>query len=662
MTIERNNGNQPANSAMQDAMAKAGLRAGEGQQQNQASDQRQAQHTSNTSSQSGATMNNTQDFSENRRTDNRPITMADSGRMQRRPIARNSSSHRVRQLEKSIGDELSASLRDVGGNWATQLMDTSQTQLALPVIVVLMSETAQNVVHVSAFSFLVASEETRLAPRMEKAENGRPIELRTVPGDVYNSKEYWARVQQLISEQMGNPQNLQIHDAGGLVIPEGFDIQNGDIHGLVYTAGNAAYTVMNNFVALDDTPPINVANRKSNEVLTARLSFAAEQRFTVTGEPIRSDVTIELDSSTQGAQESFLQPTSMLVKTAGFVTPVFAQAPQQVSTNGPRNDQPYWAQFVITDIESGFDAFDLEMVLLSINNTAILSKNYAFADAFRPRFSQRDNREETDLRDIGALGYTMLVDGKPGTGVYFNTKTEGFQEEFPRLIVDNFRDGLLISIDIPEIGEKAWALDVFRAAANGSQAAVARIRRAADNLTNGAFSQIYGDNPNIAADDDNRIHLGYWTDDLGRQRDLRSIDYLAVLNVFGKTAPGQAVAFADTYSPKMGSLAARLDQRLQIIDSCTSGNWKLTGYANRLNFFGPFIAALLQACDRAGLVVNPANVSNGFAATSVLGGYDVGQYAMQGNVQGVFQNRGNNYDANRAGYSNGQNQRRFGDR
>lgn len=661
MTIERNNGNQPANSAMQDAMAKAGLRAGEGQQpQSQASDQRRqsnpSQQSSNTPSQPGANMS--QDFSENRRTDNRPTSLADNGRAQRRPIARNSSSHRVRQLEKAIGDELGVSVRDgVANNWAVLLLDVAQTQLALPVIMVLMVESANATTHVSAFSILVNSEEIRLSPRMEKGENGRPIELRTVAGDVYNSKEYWARVQQLIGEQYQNASNLQIHDAGGLVIPESFDTQNGDVHGLVYTAGNAAYTVMNTYVSLDDAPPINVANRKSNEILTARLAFSGEQRYNVVNEPIRSDVVIELDSSTQGVQDTFLQPTSMLTKTVGFITPVFAQAPSQINTNGPRNDQPYWANFVITDIESGFDAFDLELVLLALNNAALLANRYAFADAFRPRFSQRDGN---DLRDIGALGYTMIVDGKP-LG-YIDTKTEGFQQEFAQLILDNFRDGLLTSIDVPEIGEKAWALDIFRAAANGDLRAVGRIRRAADNLTNGAFSQIFGDDTRIAADDDNRIHLGYWTDEQGRQRDLRSIDYLAVLNIFGKTAPGQAVAFADTYSPKMGTLAARLDARLQIIDSCTSGNWKLTGYANRLNFYGPFIQALLSACDRAGLVVNPANVSAGLGATTVLGGYDVGQYAVSGGVQGVFQNRGNNYDANRGNYNTQQNQRRFGDR
>lgn len=662
MSIERDGkkgGGNPPNEAMKEALAKAGVVKPADDQAKapppQPKAQQQSQQQQKPQNPRGTENMSNTDFSNGRRSDQtaQQFTLGDADRFHRRPVARFAGSQRLRQLGEAITKELEASLRPNDANQFQIIqLDQSQTKLTVPLILLVQAAQAGGQTHSAVFSMLLNSPDIRLANRVEK-DNGRSVEVPTVIGDIYNSKDYWARIQQVLGDML--PKGAQIHDAGGLVVPASFSVENDNLHELVYRATVATWTVMNSWVQLEDESPYTVAGRSRGEILTARLNFSGEVAKNAVGQPIRSDVTVELDSSTPGqGQEAFLTPTQMLVKVGGFIQPMFAQPVQNPNPNGPREDQPYWAQLVITDIDSGYEAYDLEVLLLAISTSTILSNTYAWADAFRPRYARKGVAE--DLRDIGALGYALIVDGKPGQRI--DTKTEAFLPNFGNLIRDNFRNGLLYSIDVPEIGENAWAFDVFRAAANGDAQAYNQIITAADNLTGNEFSTCFAGGP-IVADDNNRIHLGqYLRREDNMVRDIRDIDYLAVLNLFGKTSPKTAVDFAETFSPKTGPLATRLDTRLKIIAEALSDDFELTGYANRLPLFSEFVLALNLACDRAGLVVNPGNVTTGLGSGQILGGYDVGAYAVRGNMNGMFNAGRGGYDAT-SGYQQ-QGRRRFG--
>ena len=103
--------------------------------------------------------------------------------------------------------------------------------------------------------------------------------------------------------------------------------------------------------------------------------------------------------------------------------------------------------------------------------------------------------------------------------------------------------------------------------------------------------------------EDNRVHLGHWTDVKGSKRDIRDFDLLAVANLQGRTNPRQIREWAKTFVDPTQSLEVRLQKRKKMIEAMSDDTAVFTGFAERVTFHSAFLEALAKACYATGLPV-----------------------------------------------------------
>lgn len=573
----------------------------------------------------------TNDFTGDRRQGQAQFTtLNEMGTRRIRPLSRSAGSVRAKELEAAILKELNSSLaKDGVSEWAVQVLDAGQLSLPTSAVLLMQTVKSEGTDYISAYSILMNGPDIRLPNRIDKVD-GRPYETPTVVGDIYNSTEYITRATELVKIARPN-KNIQLIDAGCTVLPSEFNIEQQGIHGLLYKATLAMYNTMNNVVELDSTPAYTLVGRNSSaEQLVGRLTFTGEKYLDEVGHPQRHDVVIEMDSTRHQAGREFLASNSNITKVSGYVEPVYAQPNPDPSQ--AMNNQLFYAQYVMTQLSTGYDAMDVEMTLLGLVTASMLQVQNGWADAFRPRYGSQS--KEVDFRDVGGLGYCGPDAAK------IDSKSENFKTNFPQFMRDYFRlnQGIIFAIDIAECGPDAFVMDIFRAAGGNNGNAITALVKAADNLTGGLFTQKAnqaGSFP-LIVDTGNRIHNGYYVAESGELRDIRDVDLLAVANVYGKSNPTAIMTYADSFSPNVAAQPIRMANRLQIIDDVLNGRQVITGYSGRYIIHPTFLRILTEACREVGLVVNPANMVHGLGSGSVLGGYDYGAFAAGQTGNSVF--------------------------
>jgi hypothetical protein len=578
------------------------------------------------------------DFSQGRRDQGKDAknfnTLNDMGAKRLRPLSRSAGSVRAKELATAIEKELNAGLNKDGvSSWAVQILDAGQLNLPTSSVVLLQTVTAESIDHITMYSFMIDGADIRLTPRVDKVD-GRPYETPVVIGDIYNSQDYITRAEELIKQARPTRQ-INLIDAGATVFPASFNIEQHGVWDLLYKATLALFNTMNNQVDLGEEPAYTLAGRNAgNEQLVGRLNFSGEKYIDEVGHPQRHDVVIEMDSVRHQQGRDFSGNSSNVTKVAGYMEPVYAQPDPQ----NPANNQPFLNQFVITQLATGYDAIETEMTILALVTSTMVQVRNGWADAYLPRYANQG--KELNYRDVGALGFCM------GDAKRIDTKAASFKDNFGQFMRDYFRlnQGVIFSMDIPEVGPDAFITDIFRAAAGGNPNAVAAITQACDNLTGGVYSQKvaqYGGNFPMFIDTGNRIHNGYYVNEAGELRDIRDIDMLAVANVLGKTNPQALVDYADSYVASTGQAAVRMSKRLAIIDDVLQGRQVITGFSGRYIIGPKWLQVISEACQACNLVVNPANMVHGLGSGAVLGGYDYAAFAAGGAGGGVFNGGGN---------------------
>lgn len=561
-------------------------------------------------------------------------TIVDVNSSLRRPMARNSSGEFVQKFEKSfkkllgenIGDQFADSIRLL-------TLDNNNANVALSTLLLCYHEKSAGVEHVAVYSMIVEASSGQLQNRPINI-GGQTVEVEVVPGDVYASEDYWKQIESLLFETYGR--QLQIHDASAQVLYREIDPEDLDrLRNILYNATSALYTVMDN--ALGGTEdPFTVAWIGDSDSLTARLDFGSINATNSAGLPERSDVAITLQGSLAGnqSQASFEQVRD-LTAIYGYIDLAY-QPPAPPALGQPPMTQSYYPRFVMTLADTQIDANTLELQLLALSTATLLSRNRAYIGAFKPRLAVSG----VDLHDIGAIGYEVNLSGNPQAAPdRINTKEDSFgPQQLNQLIGATFHEGILYSMDVDEVGELSWIHQTFIAAANGVPTATQAIIDAANALTLNHFGQIFPANEAIAQDDQNRIHLGYFTDVQGDRHDIREIDYLAILNLAGRDHPGLIEEWENTFTQVNVPLEIRLEKRIKLIRGFVSGKLEVKGFARRITFNPNFITALALAAERAGLVIRPSNLVEQFSGLHQRGAYNAGQFAVQGqSIQGLFQ-------------------------
>lgn len=588
------------------------------------------------------TMSNNDQYTQGRRDNKSFNTLNDLGARRLRPLSRSAGSVRAKELQTAIEKELKAGLKSDGlSEWSVQVMDAAQLNLPTSSVVLMMTVKTSDTEHVGMYSFMIDGADIRLTPKVDKVD-GRPYETPVVIGDIYNSQDYITRATELVTlTRQGRPINLI--DAGAVILPANYNIEANGVYPILYKATLALYNTLNYVVQLDDQPAYSLAGRAAgSEQLVGRLNFGGERYVDEVGMPQRHDVIVEMDSIRNQQNRDFAGASSNITKVAGYMEPVYAQPDPQ----NPNNNQPFFNQFVITQIGTGFDAQEVEMTLLGLVTATMVQIRNGWADAYLPRFANQG--KELNFRDVGALGFCVSENQR------IDTKAASFKENFGNFMRDFFRlnAGVIFALDIPEVGPDAFIMDIFRAAASGNGNAIKALENACNNLTGGIYGQkaaLAGGNFAMFIDTGNRIHNGYYAADTGELRDIRDVDLLAVANVLGKTNPQALLDYADSFAAGTAQAPIRMSKRLAIIDDVLQGRQVITGYSGRYIIGPVFLRVLSEACQACGLVVNPANMVHGLGSGQVLGGYDYSAFAAGSAGQGVF-NGGGNAAASTAAY------------
>lgn len=340
------------------------------------------------------------------------------------------------------------------------------------------------------------------------------------------------------------------------------------------------------------------------------------------GSPVRTEIVVDFRTEQKGNvskdyQSEHSTQNDDLGRVQGFlnlnIDPVAArQNPWgvQPAMRNPNDTQEYSAEFVITGIDMNIDV-DLGSTLLMLStcfplmdhNTQPWKRNllpkHLQHQGYGPALPGRFNP-----RDIGALNFDYgLKDPKDGMVKAITTTdiNEFGADEFYRTMATMVRDGLALSIDVPECGDSTWVLRPFSEANTVPQAYEAIIK-AADGLTGGRFSQFFY-NPQssrkIVIDREERIINGYYIAEDGTKRDIREVDMLYLLNKEGHQDGTIARRWAQTFGG--GNTNLQLIQRAKLLE--TVGHVVITGFSRRKTFHNDFLMALDQAIAATGLKI-----------------------------------------------------------
>lgn len=497
-----------------------------------------------------------------------------------------------------------------------------------------------------------------------------------VPSDALDTA-YTQRIAKAVAEAFPG---YSLLDANGMVVPDTIDAESEDqAREILYNATRACVTVI-----VESNPAftdMNLTRRTADTFENVNIQVTNNDAVNIVGEPIRQDVLITLtarqrqDQNAQAQQQN--QPRSInsigsnesvVGAVGGFFDISFA--PQSANVNPAFNQfganpldrtRQFVPRFNITSINQpklATLASTLMMIFSSLVVTDVATWQSVFFQRMKNhRLEVGAKDKSVDPTDVGILNLVSNVLNVPAdkSADPFDLKSNTVQiGDFVNYMYQVFQPDMSVAIDVPRAGPQSWYMNVFSGAAQGNAQAMLELVRAADKLTGNRFSAHFfqgtmvGQQPVLEvggffSEVNNTVHNGYYNKQTGdgvEKRDLRSVDYLYVLNRYGKmdkTALDWATSFlVDRTNPYQ-----RMARRKEIIEATVGGKVVFTGFSERHTFSKRFIGALLASCVEAGLKPNfqynnpLAGANANLAAPSYLGSGLLGAGMMgQGFVTG----------------------------
>lgn len=575
-----------------------------------------------------------------------------------RPVSRRTSGEQVVAFEKALRKEIDASMgENYRDNFNLLVLNNATNQTLLSSILVVLAVKVEQVEHALVFNLIVEGSGPRRDNKIIPI-NGQNVEVEWVPGDVAGDRVLWDKIVTLVNQSYGR--EMVTHYVGATVLPVELSAEDADhIHRVVFVTTQALFTAMENEV-IGSKEFITVEIVEKNTTVSATLDPTPAPMTNAVGQPVRNDIQITLRGTVAGAQNQGGYNDSIdLTRVAGFVDLVYAEKPAPVYGQPPVT-QSYYPRYVMTHLDSEVDAITPELSLLALSSATLLARNMQWAAAFQPRYGLIGKE---NLRDIGAIGFECNISGsadaKPER---IDTESQSFGlPQLAQLLSATVHDNLAFSLDVEEVGEMTWLQQMFLAAAYGDTDAYMAIVEASNNLTLGHFGRGWNNNAPIVFPDNNRIHLGWYKDPTGQVRDIREIDYLAMLNLWGSQDLNVAVQWSDTFLKLDRPDVVRLETRTRILKNIlTQADFRIKGFANRVNFAPEFLGHLANSCAAAGLSIRQNNPFQAFTGTGGRGVFAGGQLGVNGQQIGAMFNygAGNNYGTFR-GFS-GPSYGRFG--
>lgn len=234
---------------------------------------------------------------------------------------------------------------------------------------------------------------------------------------------------------------------------------------------------------------------------------------------------------------------------------------------------------------------DLLSQLLALASIAGTISNLRWSTIFNR--SAGDNNNKTS---IGAFG---LEHNPFGPSVQHTPKmlnvtagditTKGNDSVTPFSVIQTYcNNTMIVALDIVQGGPLAWIQSLFASATQGSDAEHLIIKEL-DDFSNGMFSRIWDRSQGILAMPSIEVHLGNYTDAKGELRDIRSLDYLTMLEA-SQADHNVMIPYSKALTPGASDLITMHESRKLI--QTYAPNVTFTGIATRVFFNTAFINAL----------------------------------------------------------------------
>lgn len=568
--------------------------------------------------------------------------------MGKRNLAISPNGEALKTIKKALFEYWDKALQEVEMNLIALDKD-SVPDLAVSVLVAVLRESKEPDARLSYRTMLIANSIDDL-PTERKQIQGFTVDIQVLASEAYDDvmrRVIYSAVRQAFPQV--KPED--IHNAGAFLLPRIFQADNEvNLHFLTL----ALYQPNASKLGVSDAnyKPLNAAKAKLDSTLQLKVKYFQPHEMDYSGTPTRADVAIELSSTpSQGNKSRFPTGTQHVTRTTGYVDLLWNQA--NPNMNNPympvmptaMTNQTYQANLVLTDMRA-FQLQTMGSALLALSTAAYVCKDNNFVTALRP-VDVGPKRQL--MHDIGAIFYEKSVspDGVPRL---LETTPDKFSlTDFANLYQAYFHPGVVLSIDVPRLGENSWLLDVFMQAATGNQDALDYIRHEANVVPNGNFDrfyQQYGGQGRFISHSGNVITNGYYTDETGTMRDIRDVDYLLVAKEMGPHDPTVLSDWTDSFAMTQLDPELREAKRWQIIQQLRPTAVAI-GKSDRLNWEPQFIQALCDALAACNCFINTtfhdqytmqgranAGYVNGFILSNVNSGiFRAGTFNQMQNMQ-----------------------------
>lgn len=580
-----------------------------------------------------------------------------------RGIGRSSTSEPMRkvleQLDKIVASEPADSLISYK---FVPLSDEKLNISALVVVGTLKNPTAEQK-HAMFHTLLLAGTSRGIKSREMKVEGTSvTYEHLVLPTDGMD-----ATMVKTITESLANIYpGYKLHSAEWTVIPTTLNLDSEEaVRNIASNATTAVWTLLASEIGGAGW----VIERDFKGTKSQLAIKYSDNHFTgLDGLPVRSDVVLELSEivGRTGNQQDWQfnggESADTLMQINGFFDLTYDPAVAQ--SNNVYGSQPvataanqlltYKPRFVVTNVDSP-EACDLTLQLLGLATTQVLplGNHHVACLIEQHRAGERNMEGGVNLRDIGAIGLEVLrmassIPGTPAPATErFPTLSANLGDDALAAIINTYISGpdTQISLDVPEGGPSTWMTAVFAAAARGDSSAKNEIFAAADVLTGNRFTPIYtaacgGRMDNPVFDDNLIVNLGTYISK-NSLRDIRDLDYLAVLNLTGDSTSEVIINWSNLQANYSMDENFRAMEARKVLQNAYK-SLQFTGRARRVTFNNLFLQCLLAAIKEAGMTYNVTSSKQAPTGSGRMVNSYMAQQARFSGQSGAFTTGGGN--------------------
>jgi hypothetical protein len=488
-----------------------------------------------------------------------------------------------------------------------------------------------NKTHVFYFTMLVEGSCPPLGAK-EHDLNGRRFYNPQTAGDVINDR-YLEKVENVVLRAIKSTKEIELHDCGNNVLSSTVDVEKDAqvIYDLSFYM-NAAVTTMSVEV-LKYQESFNLSWLEKDDSLSVNVVFGDEPIRNANGFPRRTDVKIGLTANIRDEDGLHREPLTIVGGALEMIYSPPAAGDRVYSSFGRRQTeetQVVAPAFVINTWDTAYKAITMELLMLGLASTAVLSSDLFWVNFFKPNSSL--DPKEVDYNDTGALNVLPPINGQ-----FFNTKSANFSEnDFLDYLGTLCHEELSYLINIEEHGDLTWLHNVLiKATQRGTAEAREEAENAqdylwakADELTDNAWSPRAKELgvTDFVVDTENRVLVGDYKDADGNVQDLSNFDLLRWLNLRGEHDPSLALDWQDTFDKIDDPIEYRIDKRIRMLqDALGANNVKVRGYAVQLAIPSNVIKALALAVRDCDIVISRENTTGSYGAARQRGNYRVRQ-------------------------------------